>query len=108
MGIGALAAVALDTAVADAGDTVGVVVTLAGNVPIAEVHLGLAWPGRWLTLVNHSPTTRDSVLAESPGEAHGVLVRLPAADSSWFEAGQGAVDTLKFAISRETPAGVAL
>ncbi len=99
LGIGALAAVA------DAGDTVGVAVTLAGNVPIAEVQLDLVWPGRWLTWLNLSPTTRDSVLAESPGEANGVSLRLLAADSSRFEAGHGAVATLKFAISREALAG---
>ncbi len=131
LGIGALAAVALDTAVADAGDTLEVTVTLAGNVPIAEVHLDLAWPwalavpatgrpearrtgsaeaprgapGRWLTLLNHSPTTRDSVLAESIGQANSASLKLLVADTSRFEAGHGVIATLKFAILREALAG---
>ena len=105
LGIGALAAVALDTVVADAGDTVEVAVTLAGNVPIAEVHLDLVWQGRWLTMLNHSPTTRGSVLAKSPGQANGAALRLLAADSNRFETGQVTIATLKFAVSQEALAG---
>lgn len=105
LGIGALAAVALDTVAADAGDTVEVAVTLAANVPMAEVHLDLAWPGRRLTLLNRSPTTRDSVRADSLGEANSISLRLLAGDTSRFEAGQVTIATLKFTISQEALAG---